>query len=108
MMIRHCFSRRMFLYAAGAAAFAARPAFANEMLKEISQLKPGEFTWHPERSESGPVSVVVSIPEQRVHVYRNGVRDRGLDLFDREAGTRNAHRRFRRARKGQEPPLLDL
>ncbi len=68
------FSRRMFLCGAGAVCFAARPAFAGETLKEISQLKPGEFTWNPERSETGPVSVVVSIPEQRVHVYRNGIR----------------------------------
>lgn len=35
---------------------------------------PGEFTWHPDRSPDGPVAIVVSIPEQRVHVYRNGVR----------------------------------
>jgi hypothetical protein len=51
-----------------------RAALGDEALKEISQLKPGEFTWHPERAPSGPVSVVVSIPEQRVHVYRNGIR----------------------------------
>jgi hypothetical protein len=50
------------------------PAVGDEMMKEISQLKPGEFTWHPERTATGPVSVVVSIPQQRVHVYRNGVR----------------------------------
>jgi hypothetical protein len=43
-------------------------------MKEINELKPGEFTWHPERAASGPVSVVVSIPQQRVHVYRNGIR----------------------------------
>ncbi|MFC3642570.1 L,D-transpeptidase [Aquibium oceanicum] len=47
---------------------------ANEVMKEISDLKPGEFTWHPDRQPTGPVAVVVSIPEQRVHVYRNGVR----------------------------------
>ena len=45
-----------------------------EVVKEIHDLKPGEFTWHPERSPKGPVAVVVSIPEQRVHVYRNGIR----------------------------------
>jgi hypothetical protein len=37
-------------------------------------LKPGEFTWHPERSPHGAVAVVVSVPEQLVHVYRNGIR----------------------------------
>ena len=45
-----------------------------EAVKEIHNLKPGEFTWHPERSPKGPVAVVVSIPEQLVHVYRNGIR----------------------------------
>jgi hypothetical protein len=47
---------------------------AREVMKEISALQPGEFTWHLERQQTGPVAVVVSIPEQRVHVYRNGIR----------------------------------
>lgn len=42
--------------------------------REVHDLKPGEFTWHPERSPDGPVSIIVSIPDQLVHVYRNGVR----------------------------------
>ncbi|MEZ5811617.1 MAG: L,D-transpeptidase [Rhizobiaceae bacterium] len=50
------------------------PVYAKQVIKEIADLKPGEFTWHPERSPNGPVSVVVSLPEQLVHVYRNGVR----------------------------------
>ncbi|WP_200840989.1 L,D-transpeptidase [Geminicoccus flavidas] len=37
-------------------------------------LKPGQFTWHPERSPEGPVAVIVSIPDQLTHVYRNGIR----------------------------------
>jgi hypothetical protein len=45
-----------------------------QVLKEIHDLEPGEFTWHPERAPRGPVAAVVSIPEQRVHVYRNGIR----------------------------------
>jgi len=47
---------------------------AREILREASSLKPGEFVWHPERSPSGPVAVIVSLPDQRVHVYRNGIR----------------------------------
>ncbi|WP_426610170.1 L,D-transpeptidase [Bradyrhizobium sp. McL0616] len=39
----------------------------------IKALKPGEFVWRPEISPRGPVVVVVSLPEQLVHVYRNGV-----------------------------------
>lgn len=54
--------------------FATSTSWAREVVKEIAALKPGEFTWHPERSPKGPVAVVVSIPQQRVHVYRNGIR----------------------------------
>ena len=49
-------------------------ARGKQVIKDIADLKPGEFTWHPERSPDGPVAIVVSLPEQRVHVYRNGVR----------------------------------
>ena len=58
----------------GSAAALAFTAIAEEALLDITKLKPGEFTWHPERAPAGPVAVVVSIPQQRVHVYRNGVR----------------------------------
>lgn len=37
-------------------------------------LKPGEFRWTPEASPAGPMVIVVSLPEQRAHVYRNGIR----------------------------------
>lgn len=40
----------------------------------IATLEPGEFLWHPEVSPSGPVVVIVSLTEQRAHVYRNGLR----------------------------------
>ncbi len=36
-------------------------------------LKPGEYWWKPELSPSGPVMILVSIPEQTMHVYRNGI-----------------------------------
>lgn len=39
----------------------------------IKALKVGEYIWRPELSPDGPVVVVVSIPEQLTHVYRNGV-----------------------------------
>ncbi|WP_246020490.1 L,D-transpeptidase [Aliigemmobacter aestuarii] len=52
----------------------AGPLFGQHVYKEIHDLKPGEFTWHPERQPFGPVAVIVSLNEQRVHVYRNGVR----------------------------------
>jgi len=45
--------------------FAAAPA--------IKYLKPGEFIWRPEFSPYGSVVAIVSLPEQLMHVYRNGI-----------------------------------
>ena len=38
------------------------------------QFKPGDYVWHPEVSPAGPVVVLVSLPDQVMYVYRNGVR----------------------------------
>jgi len=37
-------------------------------------LKPGDYVWRPEVSPAGPVVILVSIPDQVMYVYRNGVR----------------------------------
>lgn len=70
------FDRRDFMAMAGAGGLTmmAGPLAGQHVYKEVNALQPGEFTWHPERQPVGPVSVVVSLDEQRVHVYRNGVR----------------------------------
>lgn len=52
----------------------AAPALAIEGLTEIEDMRPGQFTWHPDREADGPVAIIVSLPQQRVHVYRNGIR----------------------------------
>jgi len=36
--------------------------------------KNGDYVWHPEVSPAGPVVIIVSLPAQRMYVYRNGVR----------------------------------
>ena len=36
-------------------------------------LKPGEYWWNPRLSPNGPLVVLVSVPEQTMHVYRNGI-----------------------------------
>ena len=41
--------------------------------KAGTQLAPGQYEWHPGRSPSGPLLVVVSIDDQMAYVYRNGV-----------------------------------
>jgi hypothetical protein len=41
--------------------------------KPTGKLKPGEYWWHPEISPQGPLMILISIPEQMMHVYRNGI-----------------------------------
>src|SRR5438874_8805277 len=41
--------------------------------KPTGALKPGEYWWKPQLSPSGPLMVLVSIPQQTMHVYRNGI-----------------------------------
>ncbi|WP_121060793.1 L,D-transpeptidase [Chachezhania antarctica] len=76
MTVGRKLGRREFgaLAAAGGLAMLAGPLPGQHVYKEVHALKPGEFTWHPERQPDGPVSVIVSLDEQKVHVYRNGVR----------------------------------
>src|SRR5579862_2208387 len=38
------------------------------------EFKPGDYVWHPEISPAGPVVIIVSLPEQKMYVYRNGIR----------------------------------
>jgi L,D-transpeptidase catalytic domain len=67
-------TRRMLglgLAASGAALAGRRTSAA--AVAAIKVLKPGEFVWRPEVSPRGPVVIVVSLPEQLVHIYRNGV-----------------------------------
>jgi lipoprotein-anchoring transpeptidase ErfK/SrfK len=35
-------------------------------------IDPGHYVWQPERSPSGPVEIVVSIPQQVAYIYRGG------------------------------------
>jgi hypothetical protein len=41
--------------------------------KPTGSLKPGEYWWRSELSPSGPLMVLVSIPQQTMNVYRNGI-----------------------------------
>jgi hypothetical protein len=59
------------LAAGSLAAFAGR-SFA-QTTAAAKVLNPGEFVWRPQLSPNGSVVVVVSLPRQLVHVYRNGL-----------------------------------
>jgi hypothetical protein len=41
--------------------------------KPTGTLKPGEYWWKPQLSPNGPVVALVSIPQQTMNVYRNGI-----------------------------------
>jgi hypothetical protein len=71
-------TRRLGLWSAvlALALVAAPPVNAATKGKRVAPdatLKPGEFTWHPQTSPTGPVIVVVSLPQQQAYAYRNGV-----------------------------------
>ena len=53
---------------------AVAPAAAIDAAEDGSALQPGEFLWMPERGGDGQLVIVVSLPTQLAHVYRNGVR----------------------------------
>jgi L,D-transpeptidase catalytic domain len=73
--MRSGFSRRTVLKSAAAiAASLAAFEIIAVAAREVVNLKPGEFLWAPEKSPEGPVAIIVSIPDQLVHVYRSGVR----------------------------------
>jgi len=36
--------------------------------------RPGDYVWQPALAPTGPLVIVVSLPLQQLHVYRNGVR----------------------------------
>src|ERR1700756_5757775 len=40
----------------------------------FSALGTGDYVWEPEVSPTGPVVIIVSLPDQTLYVYRNGVR----------------------------------
>jgi hypothetical protein len=70
-------SRRIFVFGIGIAPLALlSPALtaAPDTPVDPKKLKPGQFIWQPDRAPDGPVVIVVSIPDQLVTVYRNGVR----------------------------------
>ena len=51
-------------------------------------LKAGDYVWHPEVSPAGPVVVLVSLPDQILYVYRNGVRIGRSTVSTGKAGKR--------------------
>lgn len=69
-------SPRRFALLLGASLFASALLAGNDahaFALEVD-LQPGEYQWSPSIPDDGPTVIVVSLPEQRLHVYRDGQR----------------------------------
>ena len=81
----------------------------------------GGFVWTPEKSPQGPVSIILSAPDRKMYVYRNGVeigrapvtglettRLSGTYVYSTGSGTDSAGRRdwISTASVGRKPPNL--
>lgn len=42
--------------------------------RHVGKLPPGEFFWEPELAPRGPLVMIISLPEQTLSAYRNGIR----------------------------------
>jgi hypothetical protein len=71
---RRIFTRGMLAGLALVAAVPGRAATPQAEEEDVRQLKPGAFVWYPERAPAGPMAIVVSLPDQLVYVYRDGIR----------------------------------
>jgi L,D-transpeptidase catalytic domain len=71
---RRSFTRGMLAGVAVAVPTAGSTPRAQVEDEDVRKLKPGEFVWYPERAPAGPMAIVVSLPDQLVYVYRDGIR----------------------------------
>jgi hypothetical protein len=42
--------------------------------RHVGKLPPSESFWEPELAPSGPLVMIISLPEQTLSAYRNGIR----------------------------------
>jgi hypothetical protein len=66
----------IFFFAVASTALAVVPGHTKgrELAPFAPEFKPGDYVWKPQVSPTGPVLIIVSIPEQKMTVFRNGVR----------------------------------
>lgn len=53
---------------------ASTPAPPSDPAAASTELPSAGYTWFPQIAPQGPVVIIVSLPEQRAYVYRNGIR----------------------------------
>lgn len=54
--------------------FAQGPKEPQQANTPVESLKPGQWVWYAETVPEGPMLLMVSIPQQKAFLYRNGVR----------------------------------
>jgi L,D-transpeptidase catalytic domain len=57
-----------------------------ELAPFAPEFKRGDYVWKPQVSPAGPVLIIVSIPEQKMTVFRNGVRIGSTTVSTGKAG----------------------
>ena len=72
-LVKTLIGRRRLLSLTAGAALAPAAAQAQLVSNLAYDLENGEFNWFPERSPGGPILIIVSIPDQLLHVFRNGI-----------------------------------
>src|SRR6516162_6882780 len=55
------------------ATYAQAHTKGRELAPLTPALKPGDYVWHPEVAPAAPLVILVSLPDQLLCVYRNGV-----------------------------------
>jgi hypothetical protein len=76
MHLKTYFSALLVIALSFAAQAVEKPSFHTKGTptgRPTGPLKPGEYWWNPRLSPNGPLVLLVSIPEQVMHVYRNGI-----------------------------------
>ena len=74
--------------------------------KPTGALNPGEYWWKPQLSPRGPVVALVSLPQQTMYVYRNGILiGRSSVSSGRKGNSTLAHFEGRRCVLSFEDPL---
>jgi L,D-transpeptidase catalytic domain len=64
----------LYFLISGKGNFSFQPKLGREVAALAPALKPGDYVWRPEVAPAGPVVILVSLPDQLLYVYRNGVR----------------------------------
>jgi lipoprotein-anchoring transpeptidase ErfK/SrfK len=73
MQLRHLILAFLGIVVTATAAQPASHTKGTPTGRPTGPLKPGEYWWNPHISPDGPVVVLVSLPQQTAHVYRNGI-----------------------------------